>query len=116
MDELTQKHPLALAFIGDAVMNLLVKEQIVTTNNTRVNDLHKQASAILSAKAQAVLYDKLPLTQAEREVATRAFNAKHNTVPKNCTLAEYRSATALEAVIGYNWLLGNRKRVEELIK
>jgi len=110
----SELHPLALAFIGDAVMNLHVKERIIA--DVKVNALHKQASSMVSAKAQAQRYDALKFEGAEAEIASRAFNAKHNTVPKSCTLLEYRKATALEAVIGYNWILKNYERVGEILK
>ena len=113
MENVVQFHPLALAFVGDAVMGLIIKERIVA--DVKVNELHKTASRLISAKSQAILYDGLALTEREKEIANRAFNAKHHTVPKNCTLLEYRKATALEAVIGYNWLLKNYQRVEELL-
>ena len=114
MNQVNQLHPLALAFIGDAVMGLKVKQQIVA--DVKVNELHKRASQLICAKSQSKLYDALQLTGDETDIANRAFNAKHHTVPKNCTLVEYRKATALEAVIGYNWLQKNYERVEEILK
>lgn len=107
-------HPLALAFIGDAVMGLKVKERII--DDVKVNELHKTASGLICARAQAKLYESLSLTDEEAEIAHRAFNAKHHTTPKNCTLLEYRKATALEALIGFHWLKGNHTRVEEILK
>ena len=119
VEEIKDRHPLALAFIGDAVMSLVVRKRMVLSANMKVDRLHKESSQVVCAKAQSKRYDSLLennlFTDEEAALAHRAFNAKHNTVPNNCTLCEYRKATALEAVIGYNFLLGNTARVEELI-
>ena len=110
-----QKNPLILAFIGDAVQTLYVREKLYTQFYT-VASLHSQASKIICAKAQAKKFDEKfeQFSEMEKDIANRARNAQHHTVPKNCTLAEYHKATALEAVIGYNYLSGNHKRVREL--
>jgi len=99
------KNPLILAFVGDAVHTLQVRQQLMA-NDCKVADLHKLASSECCAKAQAKKYDELydSFTQNEKEIANRARNAKHNTVPKSCTLTEYQKATAFEAVIGYRYL------------
>ena len=110
-----QKNPLILAFIGDAVQTLFVRTRFVDTD-AKIGVLHRQSSQIICARAQAKKFDTVSknFTPTEVEIATRARNAKSNTAPKNCTLGEYHKATALEAVIGYNYLVGNTQRAEEL--
>jgi len=116
-DHISQKNPLLLAFIGDAVHTLFVREQL-STHDAKISQIHKLASDTLCATAQAKRFDQIYdiLTEVERDIATRARNAPHNTAPKSCTLGDYHKATALEAVIGYNHLGGNANRVKELIQ
>ena len=102
---LEHKNPLILAFIGDAVHTLRIRQELAT-QDLKVGDLHKIASQQCCASAQAkeldVLYETF--TETEKEIANRARNAKYNTIPKSCTLVEYQKATALEAVLGYRYL------------
>jgi len=106
-----------LAFVGDAVHTLLVRENLAS-QDLKTSVLHKQASALVCAKNQAKLFDEIleNLTEIEKELATRARNSSHNTVPKNASVGDYHKATALEAVIGYNYLKNNIERVREIIK
>ena len=115
--EVALKNTLALAFVGDSVMDLLTREKLVQNTNFNVAILHKQASSVVCARAQSKCFLEIEpqLTEDELDVARRARNAKHHTTPSNCSLTEYRNATALEAVIGYNWLSGNKERCAELI-
>ena len=111
-----QKNPLVLAFVGDAVMTLHVRERL-SKRDGKIGDLHFAASALVCAAEQSRVYDAVcsSFTQIEAEIANRARNVKHKTLPKNQSLSDYIKATALEAVIGYNYLTQNHKRVEELI-
>ena len=110
------KSTIALAFVGDAVLTLCTRAELVTKHDLKPAELHKRASAFDCAKAQAQAFDQvLPhLTDVEADIARRARNSETNTVPKSCTLAEYKKATALEAVIGYNYMIGGIERVVEL--
>lgn len=114
---LEQKNPLILAFIGDAVHTLYVRENLANVD-AKIGELHKQASKQVCATTQSIKYDKMvnSFCEIEKEIANRARNISHNTMPKNCNPSEYHKATALEAVIGYNYLLGKTERVEELCK
>ena len=105
-----QKNPLILAFIGDAVHTLNVRAQLAAAD-AKVSDIHKSAILKCCAKSQAAEYDALygSFSDIEKDIANRARNAKHNTVPKSCTLAEYQKATALEAVLGYRYLIQKNK-------
>ena len=111
------KNPLVLAFVGDAVMTLRVRERLSGEYDGKVGELHKLAARKICATAQAARFDKLfdTFEEAEKDIAMRARNVKHHTVPKNAKLSDYIKATALEAVVGYNYLIGNSKRVDELI-
>jgi len=106
------KSPLALAFVGDAYMSLVVRKGLVEGVDYKVAKLHDIVSKIVCAKNQSKLFDKLfdELTEVERDIANRARNSSVNTVPSSCTLAEYKKATALEAVIGFNVLVGDLDR------
>ena len=112
------KNPLALAFIGDTVWDLLVRQRLLNTS-ARVNALHRKATSMVNACAQAealVRVDPL-LTEAERDIVRRGANAhcKHVT-PKNQDPVDYRHATGLEALIGWLYLSGQQTRVRELFE
>ena len=111
MDEIARKNPLALAFLGDAAIKLWVSHIFVGTFDMSINDLHKMTSSIVCAKNQSEVYEEMyhTFSDIEQNIATRAFNAKHKTVPKNCTMKEYRQATAYEAVVGYRSLSEDKK-------
>ena len=114
--DLQQQHPLALAFVGDAVQMLYVREKLVQTNLQKPNSLHNQASKVVSAVAQSKAFDAIEptLTADEQAVAMRARNTAYSNKAKNATHEEYHKATMLEAIIGYQYLLGNLTRVHEL--
>ncbi len=108
---------LTLAYIGDAVFDLVIRSILVGKGNTPVNNLHKKASGIVKAQTQsdmvAVLMDGF--TEEEKDVYKRGRNSKPHTKAKNATTSEYLEATGLEAVIGYLYLLGDMERVCDLI-
>jgi len=108
---------LKFAFVGDAVYTLIVREGLVNNSDAKIGELHKLCSKTVCAKAQSKAFLEIysKLSEVEKEVADRARNAKHNTVPKTCTLEEYRNATSFEAVLGYNFLNGNTERIKEII-
>lgn len=109
---------LALAHIGDAVFEVMVRLIVLTDGNAPVNKLHKKARGIVNAKAQAELYYRIrdALTEEEAGVFRRGRNAKSFTVPKNADLMDYRHATGLEALFGYLYLQGKKERAVELFK
>ena len=114
--EVAQKNPLTLAFVGDAVQTLFVRLELAKSD-LRPSELHRRASQQVCAQAQAKRFDEIfdSLDEIEKSIAMRARNANHNTVPKNCTIAQYHKATALEAVIGYNYLMSQHERVKEIM-
>jgi len=107
-----QKNPLVLAFVGDAYWTLAVREFVIDMG--KVNTLHTEANKYVCAKSQSKYLDEINLTEIEASISVRARNHKNNTTPKNCTLAEYKSATAFEAVIGYNVLANNTERLQQI--
>ena len=116
--DIAAKNPLALAFVGDAYWTLYIRRMLISKSNGKVNALHQAANKFVCATAQSGFYHKIApfLTDIESNIAGRARNSECNTRPKNCTLAEYKLATAFEAVVGYNLLIGNKKRLNNLFK
>lgn len=110
------KTPLALAFIGDTVWDLLVRGRLLSSS-AKVNALHRQAIAQVNAGAQAQALERvLPfLTEEENDMLRRGknANARHN-APKNQDPVAYSKATGLEALMGYLYLTGQTGRIREL--
>ncbi len=108
--------PLTLAFIGDTVFDLLVRSELVSQANRPVDALHKNASKIVCASAQAESMRKiLPiLTEEEETVFKRGRNAHTGGVPKNQSSADYHYATGLESLFGWLYLSGKIERINEL--
>ena len=115
-DELNALSVLALAHVGDAVYELLVRTHLAEGGKGRVVDLHRAAVSIVRAPAQAKAAAViLPLlTEEERAVYKRGRNSHVNSVPHAASKAEYHAATALEAVFGWLHLAGEGERVREL--
>lgn len=110
--------PLALAFVGDGVYDLFVRERLVCEANRPVKKLNEEKVSIVRCSSQAKLVEKLMpiLTEEELEVLKRGRNAHTQHIPKNATSADYHSATALEALLGYLYLAGRIERIRELLK
>ena len=108
---------LVLAYVGDAVWSLFVRERLAVSSDAKAGQLHKIASAEVNAGAQARLADKVCdlLTEEEHDVFLRGRNAKSHHKAKNQSGADYRKATGMEAVIGYLYLVGRQARVEEIL-
>ena len=116
-EEAEQLNPLVLAYIGDAVFEMYVRLHIVGNGRYKTNTLHKMSIAFVSAKSQAKILDRISesLTEKEKEIIRRGRNAHANTIPKNATIADYKKATAFEALIGYLFLTKNEARLKEII-
>lgn len=108
--------PLALAFLGDAVYGLLVREQLLLTANRPVGKLHTLSVQSVNARAQAEAMKKiLPmLTEEELAVYKRGRNAHPGHTPKNQSEGDYHSATGLEALFGWLYLQNAEARLREL--
>ncbi len=123
MDRLYEKNcdyktlsPLTLAFIGDGVYDLLIREQLVCKMNCQVGKLHKMKVEKVCCKAQAELIEKIipMLTEEEFLVYKRGRNAHTNHTPKNASNADYHNSTGFESLIGYIYLKGDMKRLKEI--
>ncbi|MDY4429133.1 MAG: ribonuclease III domain-containing protein [Lachnospiraceae bacterium] len=110
--------PLALAFIGDSVFDLVIKSVIVEKANCQVNKLQNKTSKIVRATTQALIVDALKdeLSEEEANIYRRGRNAKPYTKAKNASYSEYCKATGLESLVGYLYLKGETKRLVSLIK
>lgn len=108
--------PLALAFIGDGVHTLFVRDYIMKRQNLTAGSFHLLASKICKAQTQSKVFESIfsSLTEEEKDVAMRARNHKSHTA-KNANPEDYKKATAFEAVLGYLYLLGNKARLEEIL-
>ena len=109
--------PLTLAYIGDAIFELVVRTVLVERKNTQAEKLHKAATKIVKAETQALMIEAIKddLTEEEMAVYKRGRNAKAVTRAKNATMSEYRRATGFEALMGYLYLKGEIGRMIELI-
>ena len=108
--------PLTLAFVGDTVFDLFVREKLVCEANRPVNRLHKAATEFVKASAQAEAAKKIldRLTEKEISVLKRGRNAHTHHKAKNATEGDYHYATGLEALFGYLYLNGELDRLREL--
>lgn len=111
-----QLSPLNLAFIGDCIYEILVRELLVCDANRPVNDLHKESVKYVSAKAQTVAFTKIEehLTEDETAIFKRGRNAKVGHNPKSASQGEYHTATGVEALFGYLYLTEQMDRIKEL--
>ena len=110
--------PLALAYIGDGVFDLVIRTVVVGRGNTNANALHRRTSHIVKAHTQAKMAESLlpHLTEEEAAVYRRGRNAHSPTMAKNATMSDYRKATGLEALFGYLYLAGQFERIVSLIR
>ncbi len=110
--------PVVLAYIGDAVYELIIRTILVDQGNRQANTLHKKASAYVKASAQAAMAEAfLPeLTEEELQYFKRGRNAKTVSMAKHATMHDYRHATGFEALMGYLYLTDQMNRMIDLIK
>ena len=110
--------PLTLAFLGDAVYEVVIRTVVVCEGNTQVNKLHKKSSGLVKAQTQAEIIKALmdELTEEELSYYKRGRNAKSYTSAKNASISDYRMATGFETLIGYLYLSNQSERMMSLIK
>ncbi|MBC5638531.1 MULTISPECIES: Mini-ribonuclease 3 [Ornithinibacillus] len=117
--DIKQMKSLALAYMGDAIYEVFVREHLLAKGTVKPNQLHQKAITFVSAKAQSfVLRDWLEqgiLTSEEERIVARGRNAKSGSVPKNTDVVTYRYSTAFEALIGFHYLSKNETRLQDLI-
>lgn len=111
---------LALAYLGDSVYELLIREYFIKQGINKVNNLQSKVTNYVSAKAQAkfinYLIENNILTNEEIDVVKRGRNAKVFSHPKNTDILTYKWATALECLFGYLYIKEEKERIEELIR
>ncbi len=109
---------LTLAFIGDSVYELLVREYLLSKGKRQVGDLNKEKVAMVCCSAQTKALDKIKtlLSEEEEGVFRRGRNVQVNSVPKNSSLKDYHTATGFEALFGYLYLCGRTDRIRELFE
>ena len=108
----------ALAYLGDSVIELLVREHLVNMNITSSGSLNTRSLEFVKASAQAqAMRSILPLLTAEEEaIFKRGRNKAGGNVPKSATVSEYRAATGMEVLFGYLHLKGETERINLLFR
>ena len=109
--------PLVLAYLGDAVYEVIIRTIIVGKGNKQVHKMHYESKQYVKASAQAKLFYAIEsdLTEDELKAFKRGRNAKSATVPKNANIVDYRTATGFEALVGYLTMKKSYERIIELI-
>lgn len=110
--------PLTLAYIGDAIYDLVIRTILVKKGNCPVNHLHRQASSLVKAGAQSKIMEIIEpvLTEEEHKVYKRGRNAHSPTMAKHASMSDYRRATGFEALMGYLYLKEEYERMLTLIR
>ena len=109
--------PLKLAYLGDAVYEMVIRTICVKRTNMQTQKLHRKVTGYVSAKAQAKMMDALigELTEEEESIYRRGRNSKPYTKAKNASMEEYLKATGFEALVGYLYLQKEYERMNALI-
>lgn len=118
-EDVKQLNALALAYMGDAVLEQKIREHLLRSGRVKPNTLHREATRYVSAKAQSMIVHRMMdenyLTEEELAVFRRGRNAKSGSVPKNTDVQTYRNSSGFEAVLGSLYLLNELERVYEII-
>ncbi len=117
MADLKKENPQVLAFVGDGVYTLFIRNKIVLEHKAKSGELHKLTTDYVKASKQSVAIEKLlPIfTEDELAIYKRARNYKTASVAKNASVQEYKRATGFEAVLGYLYLAGQVDRLNEIL-
>lgn len=110
--------PQVLAWIGDAYLTLAIRKWLVDNSKAGAGVLHTRMKKFVSASAQAREWENIfdMLTEEEKDIGRRARNRHTISTAKNSSPADYKKATALEAVIGYLYLSKNQDRLDEIFE
>ncbi|MDE6550373.1 MAG: ribonuclease III [Clostridia bacterium] len=110
-------NPLVLAFVGDSVQTLYVRTRLAVTSTAKSGALHNIAAGEVSARAQAKCAEKAVelFNEEEADIYRRARNNHTLHTAKNASIADYKKASGLEAVMGYLYLTGQRERLELIL-
>lgn len=114
-EDIAMLSPLQLAYIGDAVYELLVRTYLLE-RGTSVHILHKKATKYVRAKGQAEIVHIIheSLTNIEKSIVRRGRNTKTNTSPKNVDIIDYKYSTGFEALVGFLYLTKQEDRINEI--
>ena len=109
--------PVVLAFVGDAVYSLFVRERLTFFSDCKTGELNNLAVKEVNASAQAEFYKEIEplLNEEEKAVFRRGRNAKKSTKSKSASVTEYNTSTGLEALLGYLYLTGNKERLNFIL-
>ena len=109
--------PLPLAYMGDAVYEVLIRTRVMNRGSMQVNKMHKKSASLVKAEAQARMIQALQeeLTEEETAVYKRGRNAHSASSAKNASIRDYRMATGFEALVGYLYLTGQYERLLKLV-
>lgn len=117
--DIKQLNALALAYMGDAVLEVRVREHLLLSGRTKPNTPHHEATKYVSAKAQSMIVHRMIeeqyLTEEELAIYRRGRNAKSGTVPKNTDVQTYRNSSGFEAVLGSLYLTKQYERMNKII-
>lgn len=110
-------NPLKLAYLGDAVYEAYIRTYLISKYTMTPNEMSKLAVKYVKASAQAkiAMHLQCELSEPEWTLIKRGRNQKSGSVPKNAVLSDYKYATGFEALIGYLYLVGEKKRIYEII-
>lgn len=113
-----QLSPVTLAFVGDAVYSLFVRQREVLTSDKKPAELQRLTSLAVSAKGQSELLERIEsaFTEEEEAIYHRGRNAKKATKSKNASVTDYNRSTGFEAVLGFLYLTGQTDRIFQLIE
>lgn len=116
LEKINEIPTLNLAFIGDGVYDLLVREYLVSHSHLHVGELNRKKVDLVNCKSQALFIRKLQdsLTEEELCVYKRGRNAQVGSASKHSTIADYHAATGLETLFGFLYLKGENDRINEL--
>lgn len=112
-----QMNAIKLAYIGDAVFSLYVREHYISNTEMKNSALNKKVNSIVCAKNQALLLPEVlnMLNEEEKDIVLRARNAHVNNKAKNSSLTEYNLATQFEAIVGYLYLIKDNKKLDKIL-
>ena len=115
--EVNEMPPLTWAYIGDAVYELFIRENLVKGAKLKPHKLHLESIKYVKASAQAKTLKEIEeiLTDEEKDAVRRTRNTKNHHLPKNANVNDYMYATAFEGLIGYLYLSKQEERLKEIL-
>ena len=120
MENFEELSPLALAFLGDAIHTAYVRREVLKGEKEKLNTYHTRAKNFCNASAQAKALETLEntyfLTEDEKEIIRKTRNTHNKHSAKNFDEETYKKATSFEALVGFLFLSGQQKRLEEILK